>query len=170
MAGKKVAKVGIKRESGYLYYLDKNGNVCKAPMAKGGIKGKPSVVAKAGVKRVKGFLYFIDKDGDVCQALMNRKGGKRKKPSEKVKPTIKYVVYEQHLSKGRLMRAKKIKLAGSIRDVKVGAPAVVKGLYGSKVSYEAKVGSFYEKSGKFVTLAKPAKNVRVVNKIPAKYV
>jgi hypothetical protein len=166
---KKIEKVGVKRERGYLYYIDKSGNVCKAPMAKGGKKGKPETVAKVGIKRVKGYLYFIDKQGDVCAASMNRKGGKRKKPSEKIKPTIKYVVYEQHGSEGKLMRAKKIKIAGNVRDIKVTAPTMEKGLYGTRLRYESKVGAYYEGSGKFVTLAKPAKNVRVVNKIPAKY-
>ena len=31
----KVAKVGIKREKGYLYYLDKQGDVSRAKMARG---------------------------------------------------------------------------------------------------------------------------------------
>jgi hypothetical protein len=164
----KVAKAGVKRELGFLYYVDKNGNVCKAPMAKGGKKGAPTVVAKVGIKRVKGYLYFVDKDGDICSTFMNRKGGKKKKPSEKVKPTIRYVVYEQH-SDGKEMRAKKIKLAGKVKNIKVTEPIIAKGIYGTRLAYEAKVGNFYQKSSKFVVRAKPAKNVRVVNKIPAKY-
>ena len=80
MAQQKVAKLGIKRESGYLYYLDKNGDLARAPMARAGQKGgkkKPEVVAKAGVKREKGYMYFMDKDGDVARAKMAR-GGKKK--------------------------------------------------------------------------------------------
>jgi hypothetical protein len=47
----KVFKVGVKREDGYLYFIDKNGDVSRAQMARGGKKGgKPSKVAKAGVK------------------------------------------------------------------------------------------------------------------------
>ena len=30
-----VAKTGIKKESGYLYFVDKNGNVARAKMARG---------------------------------------------------------------------------------------------------------------------------------------
>ena len=33
MAHKKVAKVGIKRKKGYLYYVDKKGNVVETKMA-----------------------------------------------------------------------------------------------------------------------------------------
>lgn len=33
--GEIVCKCGLKRESGYLYYVDKKGNVSKAKMARG---------------------------------------------------------------------------------------------------------------------------------------
>ena len=35
MAVKKVAKVGIKKESGYLYFIDKQGDISCAKMARG---------------------------------------------------------------------------------------------------------------------------------------
>ncbi|MGB4520472.1 MAG: hypothetical protein WBI28_00865, partial [Candidatus Omnitrophota bacterium] len=61
---KKVKKVGIKREKGYLYYLDKQGDVSCAKMARGSKKGgSPKKVEKCGIKREKGYLYFIDKQG-----------------------------------------------------------------------------------------------------------
>jgi len=76
----KVAKVGVKREKGYLYYLDKQGDVSCAKMARGGKKGgSPKKVAKVGVKRKEGYLYFIDKQGDVSAAKMKRGGKKKKK-------------------------------------------------------------------------------------------
>ena len=77
----KIAKAGVKREKGWLYFLDKNGNVARAKMVKGGGKhGKQrqEVLVKTGVKRQEGYLYFIDKQGDVAMVKMNR-GGKRKK-------------------------------------------------------------------------------------------
>ena len=75
----KVAKVGIKRRKGYLYYVDKKGNVVETKMARGNKKGGGGkVVAKTAVKKVKGYLYFIDKKGDVSRAKM-LVGGKRKK-------------------------------------------------------------------------------------------
>ena len=77
----KVAKVGVKRESGYLYFLDKKGNVARAKMARGKKKGKSKVqvVAKVGVEKKSGYLYFIDKQGDVSMAKMVRGGKKKKK-------------------------------------------------------------------------------------------
>jgi hypothetical protein len=75
----KVQKVGIKREKGFLYYLDKQGDVSCAKMARGKNKGgKPKKVAKCAIKRKEGYLYFIDKAGDVSCAKMVR-GGKKKK-------------------------------------------------------------------------------------------
>lgn len=71
----KVTKLGIKRQKGYLYYLDKKGNVSCAKMARGKKKGgSPKVVAKCGIKRKEGYLYFIDKQGDVSCAKMKRGG------------------------------------------------------------------------------------------------
>ena len=78
MAKEKVAKTGVQKEKGYLYYLDKQGDVSRAKMARRGEKkGSPQKVAKAGVTREKGYLYFIDKDGDVARSPMAR-GGKKK--------------------------------------------------------------------------------------------
>ena len=69
----KVKNTGVTKQSGYLYYLDKNGNVSRTRMARGANKGgNPEVVANAGVRRESGWLYFIDKDGDVARAKMAR--------------------------------------------------------------------------------------------------
>ena len=82
---KKVAKVGVKKEKGFLYFIDKQGDVSCAVMARGAKKGgKPKKVAKVGVKKESGFLYFIDKQGDIsCAAMV--KGGKKKKAVKKGK-------------------------------------------------------------------------------------
>ncbi|PIW58830.1 MAG: hypothetical protein COW13_04950 [Candidatus Omnitrophica bacterium CG12_big_fil_rev_8_21_14_0_65_50_5] len=80
----KVAKVGIKREAGYLYFVDKNGDVSCAKMARGGSKGgSPKKVAKVGIKKEKGYLYFVDKNGDISSAKMVRGGKAKKKSSAK---------------------------------------------------------------------------------------
>jgi len=78
---KVVAKTGVKKEKGYLYFVDKKGNVARAKMARGKKKGKGKVevVAKAGVKKEKGMLYFIDKKGNVACAKMARGGRKKKR-------------------------------------------------------------------------------------------
>lgn len=79
----KVAKVGVKREKGYLYFIDKQGDVSCAVMARGNKKGgKPKKVAKVGVKKQAGYLYFLDKQGDVSCAKMVR-GGSKKKAAKK---------------------------------------------------------------------------------------
>jgi hypothetical protein len=81
----KVMKCGIKRKKGYLYYVDKKGNVCEAKMARGKKKGGGSkVICKCGVKKKDGYLYFIDKKGDVSCAKMVR-GGRKKKRKRKGK-------------------------------------------------------------------------------------
>ncbi|OIO10812.1 MAG: hypothetical protein AUJ52_03170 [Elusimicrobia bacterium CG1_02_63_36] len=68
---KKVEKLGLKREKGFLYYIDKQGDVSCAKMARGGKKGgKPKKVQKVGIKKEKGFLYFLDKQGDISKAKM----------------------------------------------------------------------------------------------------
>jgi hypothetical protein len=69
----KVTKVGVKREEGYLYFVDKDGNVARAKMARGASRKKGSeVVAKANVKKESGYLYFVDKAGDISRAKMAR--------------------------------------------------------------------------------------------------
>ncbi|HOO13686.1 MAG TPA: hypothetical protein PLC51_07585 [Candidatus Marinimicrobia bacterium] len=69
----KVKKCGVKKEKGYLYYLDKNGDIARSKMARGGNKGGGAqVIQKCGIKREEGYLYFIDKEGDVSRAKMAR--------------------------------------------------------------------------------------------------
>ena len=80
----KVAKVGVKKEKGYLYFVDKRGDVSCAKMARGNRKGgTPKKVAKVGVKKMKGYLYFIDKHGDISCAKMVRGGTKKKAKKRK---------------------------------------------------------------------------------------
>ena len=83
---KKVAKVGVKKESGFLYFVDKNGDVSCAKMARGSKKGGAAKkVAKVGIKKESGFLYFIDKNGDISCAKMVRGGTKKKAAAAKKK-------------------------------------------------------------------------------------
>ena len=68
-----VANTGVSKESGYLYYLGKDGNVWRSQMARAGKGGgNAEEVAKAGVKRQSGYLYYIDKNGDVSRSPMAR--------------------------------------------------------------------------------------------------
>ena len=67
----KVAKAGVKRADGFLYYIDKQGDISRAKMARGGKKGgKAEKVFKIGIKKESGYLYFMDKKGDVSRAKM----------------------------------------------------------------------------------------------------
>ena len=78
----KVAKVGVKKTNGYLYFVDKAGDISRAVMARGGgKKGRQKVekVAKVGAKKERGYLYFVDKAGDISRAKMARGGRKKKK-------------------------------------------------------------------------------------------
>lgn len=84
MAIKKVAKVGIKKQKGHLYFVDKQGDISCAKMARGAKKGgSPKKVAKVGIKREVGYLYFIDKHGDISCAKMVRGGTKKKKSAKR---------------------------------------------------------------------------------------
>ena len=68
-----VKSVGVSKESGYLYYLGKDGNVWRSKMARAGKGGgNAEKVADAGVSRQSGFLYYIDKNGDVSRSPMAR--------------------------------------------------------------------------------------------------
>jgi len=77
--GKVVCKCGIKRQKGYLYYVDKKGNAARVNMKRAGkpYKKKVEVVHKCGIKRESGYLYYIDKKGNVAEAKMAR--GRKKK-------------------------------------------------------------------------------------------
>lgn len=69
-----LCKCGIRREPGYLYFVDKKGNAARVPMARKGQKTskKQETVHNCGIKREKGYLYFIDKKGNAARAKMAR--------------------------------------------------------------------------------------------------
>ena len=79
--GEVVCKCGIKREPGYLYFVNANGDCARVQMARAGKKSakKQEVLHKCGVKRKSGYLYFVDKKGNVSMTKMNRGGRKKKK-------------------------------------------------------------------------------------------
>jgi hypothetical protein len=68
----KVHETGISKEKGWLYYLDKGGNVARTELARAGRRhGRTSeVLVSCSVERERGWLYFIDKHGDVARARM----------------------------------------------------------------------------------------------------
>ncbi len=72
--GEVVCKCGIKRQSGYLYFVNKDGNSARVQMARAGKKSskKQEVLHKCGIKRKTGYLYYVDKKGNVAMAKMAR--------------------------------------------------------------------------------------------------
>lgn len=69
----KVLKLSLKREEGWLYYVDKKGNVARKPMMRGfGSYDRSSseVLNKAEIHREQGWLYYVDEDGDVARVQM----------------------------------------------------------------------------------------------------
>lgn len=71
----KVGRAGVRKEGGYLYFVDKQGDISRAKMARGGRKKgkqKTEKVAKVGVRKESGYLYFVDKQGDISRARMAR--------------------------------------------------------------------------------------------------
>ena len=71
----KVQRVVVRREEGWLYFVDRNGDVSRARMSRAGrrsTRGKVERVSRAGVSKQKGFLYFVDKQGDISRAKMAR--------------------------------------------------------------------------------------------------
>ena len=72
----KVKKLGLKRDyAKYLYFLDKDGNVCQKPKLG---DGQTEVVVEKAVDRDNQFLYFIDKEGDVSRSPRVSRGSKNK--------------------------------------------------------------------------------------------
>ena len=49
--GKVIAKKVVKRKPGYLYYIDGQGNVCEAKMARGGRRKKKKKAVKKKKKK-----------------------------------------------------------------------------------------------------------------------
>lgn len=76
----KVAKVGIKKDKGWLYFVDKAGDISRVAMM--GMRKKfgtkKQKVAKVGIKKRKDMLYFVDKQGDVSASKLVRGRKKRK--------------------------------------------------------------------------------------------
>jgi len=85
------------KEKGYLYFVDKEGDISRCKMVRGRKKEKQKKekVIKLGIKREPGLLYYVDKDLNVKTSKMNRgrKAGKKKaKKTTAKKPSKKKVV------------------------------------------------------------------------------
>ncbi|MBP5288043.1 MAG: hypothetical protein J6Z08_09115 [Elusimicrobiales bacterium] len=79
-----VKKCGIKKEEGFLYFVDKAGDISCAKASRGNKKGgKTKKVQKVGITKEKGYLYFVDKKGDISRAAMKNSGVETPKKAAK---------------------------------------------------------------------------------------
>lgn len=78
-----IARVGIKREPDYMYFI-KGTSVYKVRRKKKGVSKYPhEKVASFKHERDNAYVYFVDKHGDVARA--KRGGGKRRKGKAQAK-------------------------------------------------------------------------------------
>ena len=65
----KVHKCDVKREPGYLYYIDSRGNVGRFHSQN---RGRKEIVCPNGGEFTKeaGWMYYLDRDGDVSRSKM----------------------------------------------------------------------------------------------------
>ena len=59
----KVLKVGVEREEGFLYYIDKDGDVSRVQMARGGKKGGPGAPSAMPFAFPSGHAYARRDEG-----------------------------------------------------------------------------------------------------------
>ena len=67
--GSRIGSEKIMRESGYLYFVGKDGFVWRVPM-KHNKRGSKKKVGTQKVDKKKGYLYYVGDDGYVYQAKM----------------------------------------------------------------------------------------------------
>jgi hypothetical protein len=73
----KVAEAGVEKASDRVYYVDGDGDVASAKMAKRGRRAAPRKEARTGIRREPGYLYFVDRAGDVARVPMARRRNTR---------------------------------------------------------------------------------------------
>ena len=71
--GETIGTEKITRESGYLYYIGKDGYVWAAPM-KTNKAGRKKKVGTELVVRKPGCMYYLGKNGRVCEAKLKNSG------------------------------------------------------------------------------------------------
>ena len=67
--GSRVGKEKIERESGYLYYLGKDGYIWRTPMANNK-RGRKKRIGSEKIDRERGYMYYLDKNGYIARARM----------------------------------------------------------------------------------------------------
>jgi len=70
----------VERDKGYLYFIDKEGDISRVEMARSRSDKGPKIHEKILVLKLekeKGYLYYLDKEGCVARTKMKRKGDKK---------------------------------------------------------------------------------------------
>lgn len=68
--GQIVVRNAVSIVPGFLFFIDKQGNVRRI---RRGQRGKGTIVVRNAVRREKGFLYFLDKQGNIRRSRMKRR-------------------------------------------------------------------------------------------------
>ena len=88
--GEQIAKTGVKRDSGLIYYI-KNGDVWGSPLKKPGApKGKAAKIASTGVELdYSKYMYYVGTDSAnelVVERTDRQVGGSKRKKAAKAAP------------------------------------------------------------------------------------
>lgn len=70
-----VLETKVTRKTGWLYYLNKHGDICRGKMGalisvNPARYAKPELVESTKIKRKKGYLYRINDGGDIIRQLI----------------------------------------------------------------------------------------------------
>ena len=77
-----VATCNIQKEQGYLYFVNREGNVIKTKMRAHQTGETQVIVAHTRIVREPNYLYYVGQDGNVYRSQMHRGGtkGRRTRP------------------------------------------------------------------------------------------
>jgi hypothetical protein len=64
---RKLVRTRIARERGFIYFVDRDGDVASIPAPGRGAR-RARKLLRTGLERQPGYLYFIDRDGDVSRS------------------------------------------------------------------------------------------------------
>jgi len=69
LMGRRIGSEKISRESGYLYFIGKDGYVWRTPM-RANKRGSKKRIGSEKIDKKSGYLYYLDESGYVCEAKM----------------------------------------------------------------------------------------------------
>jgi len=106
--GEILSYTNIKKESGWLYFLDKHGDISRTQAKRGGRKlsldekSIPEKVARVGIVKERGWLYYVDGNGNVGRSALKR-GGTRGSYKRKAKVRKRYKSRKEYLKKHKYL-------------------------------------------------------------------